>query len=383
MKLNKFTSQLVLETQLLLFILLFSMCSHGKAYYVENTGHPTLDSLKLHCVDTIVINIGDRIKPIPSSSQIVKFDSITGYAILDENRVTIFDIRKDSQIATISLEKCGLLNNYSGFSLLNNDSLFVYNYNEKKLFLTDMEGNVLQSQALPKEVVKDVAPEALSCTPAIHVGDRIIISGIPVSHSTSSKEQPISVAWDYVNDKIDKGASFCDEYTKGYFGGIYYNTIYQCNADNNTIVYSFPASNHIYRYDKKLSFVDSIYMGSRYTHEIASETKGIKDFLLDKDGRLDYYLKQDSYENILYNTKDSIYFRIACHPLESTESEKQRKPFSIIVMTHDGNLITETPILNKDMSLIPFNSHVYMNGLIIQIESDDENVIKFAHFKLN
>ncbi len=360
----------------------FCMCTSRSAYYVENKGKSATDSLKLQCVDTIALDIGNRIRPIPSSSQILEFDSLVKYAILDENTIHVFDILNDSIIKDIDMKKCGMLNNYSGFSFINNDSIFAYNYKDKVCFMTNTKGDVISSQAIPQKIIEKVSPEALSCSPALSFEGKVIVSGAPISHSTINIKDPISAAWDYKKHKLTTGANYPEEYSKAYFGGIYLNTIYQCKTDNELITYSFPISNYIYRYDKDLEFVDSLYMGSRYTHKITSEQGDILDFLSDKDKRLNYYLEQDSYGSIFYNEKQKLYYRIAEHPLATTGSKKLRKPFSIIVMDNEGHLITETSIINKDRSLITPNAHVYKDGIIIQIESKDENIIKFAYFSL-
>lgn len=358
------------------------MCSTKNVYFVENTGVAATDSIKILCVDTITINIGDRLVPIPSSSQIVEFGGMTNYAVMDENVLHVYDLSADSIIEHIDLKGCGKLNNYSGFAFLNLDTIFTYNYKNKTCFLVNTKGEIINSQILSKEIINKVSPEALSCTPPLSVGGRVYLSGKPISHSIVELGEPISLCWDYRNHKLIPGASFSDEYTKGYFGGIYFNTIYQCKSDENLITYSFPVSNYVYRFDDNLEFVDSLYMGSRYTHSILSENGDIMDFLSDKDARLRFFLEQDSYGQIFYNDKENLYYRIAEHPLVTSETEKLRKPFSIIVMDNKGNLITESPILNNDGHLITPNAHVYKNGIIIQIETEDENVIKFAYFKI-
>ncbi len=358
------------------------MCSTKNAYTVDNIGMAATDSIKLYCEDTITVNIGNRVRPIPSSSQIVEFDGSVKYVIMDENVLYVYDLSNGSAIENIDMKEGGKLDNYSGFAFLNTDTIFVYNYKNKTCILTDTKGKVLNSQSLSKELIETVSPEALSCTPALSIGERVYLSGKPISHSEIDKEEPISLYWDYRTHKLTTGASYSDEYSKGYFGGIYYNTIYQCKSDKNMITYSFPVSNHIYRYDENLEFVDSLYMGSRYTRSILSENGNIMDFLSDKDGRLKYFLEQDSYEQIFYNDKEKLYYRIAEHPLITSDSERLRKPFSIIVMDNNGNLITETPILNYDRRLITSNAHVYKNGIIIQLETEDENVIKFAYFRI-
>lgn len=369
---------------IMMFLLAFilCMCSTKNVYTVENTGVVAADSIKIHCVDTITINIGDRLVPIPSSFQIVESGGMANYVIMDENVLHVFDLSADSIIEHIDLKGCGKLNNYSGFAFLNLDTIFTYNYENKTCFLVNTKGEILNSQILSKELIEKVSPEALSCTPPLSAGGRIYLSGKPISHSIIDSGEPISLYWDYRNHKLTPGASYSDEYTKGYFGGIYFNTIYQCKSDDNLITYSFPVSNYVYRFDDNLEFVDSLYMGSRYTQSILSEKGNIMDFLSDKDARLRFFLEQDSYGQIFYNDKENLYYRIAEHPLVKSETEKLRKPFSIIVMDNDGKLMAETPILNYDRSLITPNAHVYKDGIIIQIESEDENVIKFAYFKI-
>lgn len=340
------------------------------------------DSTKILCVDTITINIGDRLDPIPSRSQIVESGGMANYVILDEHVLHVFDLSADSIIERIDLKECGSLTNYSGFTFLNSDTIFAYNYGNKTCYLVNTKGEILNSQIVPEELIKIVSPEALSCMPPLFVSGRIYLSGKPISHSTIDSNEPISLYWDYRNHEIVSGASYSDEYTKGYFGGIYFNTIHQCKSDDNLITYSFPVSNYVYRFDDNLEFVDSLYMGSRYTQSILSKNGNILEFLSDKDARLRFYIEQDSYGEIFYNNKENLYYRIAEHPLVTSDKEIMRKPFSIIVMDHKGNLITESPVLNNDEHLITLNSHVYKDGIIIQIETEDENVIKFAYFKI-
>lgn len=362
---------------------LFSQCSSKDAFIVENQGSPAMDSLAMQCVDTIELHIGERIRPIPSSSQIIENESETKYAILDENRIALFDLLDDSTLTEIDLKECSPLKNYSGFQILNNDSIFVYNYSKKICYLTNWNGKVLNSQAIPEKLTKMISPEALSCTPPLHPDGKIIISGTPISHSVTNGEDPISISWDYKSHEMTPFASYSDEYTKAYFGGIYFNTIYQCCDDSDLIAYSFPASNNIYRYNSNLEFLDSLYMGSRYTSQIVSQNGNVLDFLSDKDRRLEYFLNQSSYGQVFFNPTTKQYYRIAEQPLDELDSDKQRKPFSIIVMDKNGHLLTETPILNIDRTLINANSHIYKDGLIIQLESEDENIIKFVYYKMH
>ncbi len=351
-------------------------------HVVMNMGPFTSDSVKLCKYDTIFdIHIGERVDPRPLRSQLIDLKDNSIYYILDEQKLYSYDLKGDSLISTVDLKKCGTLNNYSGFIIHNDDSLFVYDYKKKELFLLN-DNHILKTFNLQNKGV-EVSPEALSETPIVVSGENVIMSGIPISGKNRlTVNDPISLSLNMKDGSVKYGAHMSDDYSKGYFGGVYYNTIYQCKDSQNRIVYSFPASNYIYRYNNNLELLDSLYMGSRYTRKIESTEVPTLKFLKNEEERLNYYAYQDSYANVIFDPLRDVYYRIAQHP--SMDKDKPfPKPFSIIAMDKNGKIISETSVLGKNEKYNTGNMHVCKEGLLIQEKQDDENIIRFHLFKLD
>lgn len=363
----------------------FSSCGEKQPYIVVNNGHFSTDSIELYRLDTVIsLSISDQIYPRPYRTQLYSDSCNTYYLLLNERTLYFFNLNDNSLCKTITFNNCGSLSNYSGFSFINPDSIFTYNYGTKELFLNDSTGIVIKKYDLKSENSDNiVSPEALNYSPIIISNQNAILSGTCLnSKSRLSKDDNISALVNLSNDNISYGAHYADVYSKGFFGGVYMNSIYHCKDNKNRIVYSFPASNYIYRYDSKLNYIDSLYMGSRYTDIISSSHEPTFMFMSDKKERINYYVHQHSYGEINYDKYRDIYYRIARHPLNNYDGQNMRKPFSIIAMKPDGTIISETPILTDYSELLTSNIHVTPLGLIIQKESKDENVLEFILYNI-
>lgn len=371
---KKISKLLVFAIFAFLLITVYS-CTNSSGYTVRNEGNCAEDSTKLIISDTIIsLHIGDVINPLSLRTQIAA-DTIITYMICDNNCIYSFNLEQDSLIGAVPLDKCGRINNYSGFSYMNRDSIFVYNYANSELFIITDNGDIVNRFSLAP-YIRDISPEALVTSPILIADNIVILSGIPLSpKSRMTKYDPISVAIDMTSGNIRLGGNFSDEYSKGYFGGVYYNAISHCIDSTNNLIYSFPASNYIYRFNSNLEFIDSLYMGSRYTKSIQSTEEPSIKLMKNKDERLKYYTSQDSYHRIMYDPYRNLYHRIAMH--KATSETGTPKPFSIISMTIDGRIINETPIFT-DQNLISSNAHVHPNGILIQKKSPDENLVNFT-----
>jgi hypothetical protein len=333
---------------------------------------------------SIVLNVGNSIKNTPKSSQIIYVDDKELYALLDEPKIYIFDLEQDSLLNTIDASVAGKLLNYSGFTYVNDDSIFAYNYGKSKtLSLINSAGQLLNSYPL-RVGEGQVSPETLTTSPIIIQNGHAILCGTPISSKSSlGKNDPIGVTIRLSDNKQTLGGAYSNEYEKGYFGGLYMNFINDCIDSDGRIIFSFPASNYIYRYDNQLQFIDSLYMGSRYINEITGLPGPSLNFLKNKDERLRYYLSQSSYSRIIYDRYNNLYYRIAHSPAKSEDEDNLVNPFSIIVMTTDGKLVTETPLLDDYQNIISSNAHITRHGLIMQKRNENDNIMEFVLFKLN
>lgn len=352
---------------------------------IENNGTYTSDSTKLLDENRLIsISIGDRVSPMPSSSQLLTINGEEMYSILDENKLYIYNIDADSLTQTIDLSSFGTLNNYSGFTIVNMDSIFVYNYNKKTLYLTDNTAQQLNSWDIadPDGYV-DV--EATSESPILYHYPYVVMSGSRIGHPDDKygKDFHISAVLDLSNNIVSYKWRYPDSYSKGNFGGLYMNKIYQTINEKGDIVLSFPISHEIIELQCNSDNERDIYLGSRYTKSIqSSDLNAIKEFW-DKNKRIKYYTEQHSYANILYDKYRDVYYRIVRHPLKDWNGGTFIKPISIITMSGKGELLSETAVISSSNDLIYHNIHISKKGLLIQKNTRDENKVVFKVFSLH
>lgn len=368
----------------LIIICALSSCSGKSDFVVRNSGQFSNDSTTLYLSDSIIdLTIGERVSPVPNSAQTIEAEDGERFLILDENTIYSFDLENDSLVASLKIKNCGGLNDFSGFTVLNQDSILIYNYARGALYLLNGQSKVLNEFPVNK-FRESVSPEALVSSPVLFTDGIVILSGVPISSkSRLGEDDNVSLSVNIADGTITPGARFSNEYSEGFFGGVYYNFINHCLDNDGRIVFSFPASNYIYRYNNKLEFIDSLYMGSRYTGEIECAPDPTILNMRDKDGRIQYFLSQDSYGSIKYDKYRNVYYRVAEHPLSGWTGGKFSKPFSLIAMKPDGEIISETPIISDKESLLRFSLFVTREGLIIPQTTNNENIIRFRLFKLH
>lgn len=321
---------------LLLFIGLMLFSCHRPVLHVRNTGMPAADSLMFYRQDSILtIRVGGSITASPYSSQVYDRNGQEEYIMLDRNTLYSFDLYSGGLLWQSKIEMCGDLNNYSGF-LYCPDSIFVYNYKQKMAYVLDSAMHPLKSWDIMKPCVAKypLDPETLVGSPMLYVDGRLVLSGteMRVASDATAENKPLSCLIECQSDSIVYGMGYPEQYLRGNFGGVYFNSIYHTLGADGEIVYSFPADHFLHIARHSFSDTCRVYMGSRYAVDIASSSLTEMDVFKDKNKRIAYYVSQPSYANILY-----------------------------------VNLM---------------NIHVSREGLLIQKENKDENIIEFVVYKL-
>lgn len=372
---------------LLMAILMLVACGRKQFIQVKNEGCVATDSVLLcRHASTIKIQIGERLMPKPLASQFIENDSANAYyVILDENTLHWFDLSTGGLLKSKEIEGCGNLDNYSGF-LCMKDTTFIYNYKQKVVYMLDSFFKIQKTwNVINGDMAKcSLDPEALTDSPILYSHGRIMLSGTKLGQQKDeiTDNSPISCSISISDDEMICGGNYPDQYLKGNFGGVYFNSIYHTLDDGNNYLYSFPTDHYVYSYLSDFSAFRKSYMGSRYSPVINSSNHSPFDLFKDKELRIKYFLSQHSYSNILYDKYRKLYYRIAGHPLNNWESGPFPKPFSIIVMNTEGHLISETPMQKDYKDLNLHNMHVTKDGLLIQKNTSDENIIEFVKFKM-
>lgn len=132
--------------------IVLTACSGSGGAIVVNDGIAATDSVSLQRIDTLTLNIGSRIRPIPTCSQLLDDSVSPKYIILDEQKLNIFDLDADSLIEVVDVHECGSLQNYSGFYCAPDGKKYLYNYGSKIFFELDTAGVVSKTHQIPDNI---------------------------------------------------------------------------------------------------------------------------------------------------------------------------------------------------------------------------------------
>ena len=376
---------------LLGFLLIVSFSCTNKTYVNVNSKYNNQTDTTIISPSSFIektINVGDHITNNPLSSQIINFNNCTNLVLLDENKIYQFNWDTGMPTDTIVLKDMGNLNNYSGFNYCSEDSLILYNYSQRTIYISNAEGRIISKLDLNSQIKGKIDIEAINGTRPEIVGDKLILSGgkFGDTHDEKMKSHIVSVLCQFKPKmSISPLIEYPQIYKEGYWGGVYMNSIYHAIDNNGFVYYSFPIDHNVYRYDLKTGKTTSFYMGSRYTSEIKSCSDDFYEHFLDKDKRIDYYVKQHSYSYILYDKFRNVIIRIAEHPLHNYSGNSMfSKPFSVIIADVSGNILSESTIFTdcKDINLT--NMHIVGEGLAINVkDKKNENLIKYRCYNIN
>lgn len=373
---------------LLLFYTLFFVCSCSKSIVSninpkQNTASKTV-IIEENNFFTDTIYVGDIITNRPLTSQIIEVEGKEKYVLLDQNKLYQFDWKTGVLEDSIDLNKCGSIDNYSGFNYKNKDSIYVYNYNERTLFLANYQGKILNKKEILKEE-KKADYEALNKTRIIGSQNYVIMSGGKlgdISDMNDSK-RVVSQKVEFSNRTPEDVMSYPNIYNNGFWGGVYMNDVSHTLAEDNNVVYSFPIDHYVRIYNLQTLKKDSIYMGSKYIDAIKSNSDNPIDLFTDKEARIIYYINEHSYGNILYDKYRNLVVRFALHPLgDAYDGDKFNKPLSIITYDFKNKELTESAIFKDYANLNMSNTHVCRDGIAIAtFDNKDETKIIFRIFK--
>lgn len=333
------------------------------------------------------IYVGEKISNDPLSSQLVKMDQTEKYMMLDESKIYIFDWDSGVLEDSISLEEYGPLTNYSGFTYISNDSILVYNYNKRTLFMVNNQGHCHNHWRIPepKDFEKAISSvEAINASRIQFNGSNILLSGSTFGGLSQAKGMniPYAETLDLGNAEIMAKAFYPATYTDKNWGIQYLNMVFSATDDCNNFIFSLPIMDKLFRYDKSFSKCDTLISTSRYDKGIASCDYSIDELDEDITKEISYYISQTTYGSVYFDFNKNLYYRFADHPIINWDKKSNFvKPISILVIDKDGNLINESGII-RNVKLLSGNTHVSKDGIAIALDSQDEDVIQFAVFKV-
>ncbi len=340
------------------------------------------DSTLLKVTDTLSLNIGNELNPIPYVSQLYISDSTEVYIAKDEQQLYFYNLFADSLLHKVNLNKCPNLKAFSGFKYLRDNTL-IYCYLTQEILLLDEKFEIVWRTTINEGNNSLIHMEALSGSPLLFSQEHIILSGTPKSNPYKyNGAYPVSISYSLKDKTAIAGGERPEFYQKKSVGGNYMWRVFHTLNSEENIVYSFPLSPYIEIYSNKLIKSKEFYMGSRYSNLPLEMSSSLIETLTDSKEKT-YYLNLDTYGPIIFDQFRNVYYRIATHPKANyREGEMTLKPFSIIVMDCKGIILSETPIFFHNNTMFYDKIYISSRGLLMQIKSDNENEMKFLVFTL-
>lgn len=219
-------------------------------------------------------------------------------------------------------------------------------------------------------------------------GDKLILSGMFFGEmkGENSKNRPVLITYNLTTGGVDYSDSYPSIYHKGNWGGgfMYRFPYYTVNPIGD-VVLSFAADPEI-RVHKigDPSHSTTYYAGIGGNEPpIPPIENRIDSKYLDEKKSISHYVRNLSYSSIHYDKWKKCYYRVTNLPQEQEidlNAPIIRKPLALIVLDEDFQIICRK--LLPGYPYLINQCFVSPDGFHIQVESDNDDIMRFKTFKL-
>lgn len=312
-----------------------------------------------------------------------------------DNSICFFDYNQGilNRKMRLDLEGSNGVGLVQGYYYVNEDSLFVYNYNTLFVCLLNSHLDVIwkkQLNIIEKLQSMDFIPSfpyLQTNSPMKYVGHKLVFGGFGTAETTAenSTNRPVTTIYDFQADSVKFANNYPEQYQKYNWGGGFYRMPYfDVNEELEEMIVSFPHDHYLYVYSLQNNTQSKYYAGSNLIKEIKAydEKKELRTNN-NEDRVRDWAFSIPTYRSLLYDKYRNLYYRFACLP----RTEKLRKfvsgtqPVIVIVLDKDFNYLGEG-MLPDDIDIRYTNSFVTKDGLNIQVVNDNEDLMTFYQFKI-
>ncbi|MDJ1505773.1 DUF4221 family protein [Xanthocytophaga agilis] len=363
------------------------------------------------------VNVTDSVTLTIAQSRIWKLDSLTVPEAIDyyqvfhshisgkkyltflnrENRmIYYYDLAGGNLIKVLSLEQFGFKkgDRIQGYSILNEDSVFVYDYKSSTLSLISILKGKLMSRDMVDKVnlgQQSVWPSPFTNRPILwdKTKSELYLAGNFSNEGGmfgSDKVRNNIVRFNYQSGTVDRLVHYPTFYWGGNWGGggglrqIFYDQ----NSEKSLLIISFMADPFLTAYNTQNGQIEKHYAASRYIPHIKSmDYSPIYYEFLDKLTKIEYYFKTPCYTSVIFDPYRHVYYRfaeLAAKQFDRSQPLYSHKQKSIIILNRHFDKIGEIllPQSNYDAN----NFFVDRDGLYLLKKLETDNHLVFQRFEL-
>ncbi len=242
------------------------------------------------------------------------------------------------------LEKSILDMNHADWLVVNEDSIFAYSLENKKVYLFNLEDKLIDSFPISHQNIKEdyVCYSSSIGSIMAHSGNNLVV---PATDFTIYDSR-------YSKEKILNSTSYSNPYDKFAICGD--DIFFSSEEDHKIYKYNITTKQYS-QFNAKSNYIDNI--------EILPDSCAFN-----RTATIDYSIREARYLDIYYDKYSNRYYRIAKHKTEIPESkglykaEKPKSNFSFMIFDSELNLLDEI-IFDEQV-----NGHILptINGLVLQ-----------------
>lgn len=311
-----------------------------------------------------------------------------------DNSIVLYDYATGENMRKIKFEREGAngINSVTSYLIINEDSIYLYDRTTHLLSLANDRSIVKDKKRI--NIVRCLkgdsifAPSELfprTNSPILKIGDELLLSGTLFYEfeGENDSNRPVMAFYNLQKNTIRYSDSYPSMYHSGNWGGSFtYRFPYYTLSPNNELVISFAADHNI-----RVHHVDSLqyhefYAGTKEDIVIEPVEKSLDFEHFSPEADRDHYVHSLNYGCIHYDSYREVYYRLAGHPDSSIDPKEGvlRKPMSVTILDKNFQIVGET-MLPQELYLLN-QCFVGPDGFHIQVESEDDDIMRFKTFEL-
>ena len=366
-------------------------CSYKKNDRVHRTEDYSLIVKADKCfnLDSETVQTTEYLQLFKSGEEII-FSFVNEY----DNSIVLYDYATGENMRKIKFEREGAngINSVTSYLIINEDSIYLYDRTTHLLSLANDRSIVKDKQRI--NIVRCLkgdsifAPSELfprTNSPILKIGDELLLSGTLFYEfeGENDSNRPVMAFYNLQKNTIRYSDSYPSMYHSGNWGGSFtYRFPYYTLSPNNELVISFAADHNI-----RVHHVDSLqyhefYAGTKEDIVIEPVEKSLDFEHFSPEADRDHYVHSLNYGCIHYDSYREVYYRLAGHPDSSIDPKEGvlRKPMSVTILDKNFQIVGET-MLPQELYLLN-QCFVGPDGFHIQVESEDDDIMRFKTFEL-
>lgn len=313
-----------------------------------------------------------------------------------DNSIVFYDYKSRKYLSRIAYYKEGGdgIGEVFSYYYHNADSIYHYHYNLHIIFRTNSMGRVMEKHLL--HIIPDPSPDSLFLAPTLfprtnspirQLDNLLLVPGLLMAEveGENGENRPVMTYLNLLTREITHSDSYPLMYHNDNWGGdLTWRMPYYTLSPDKELVLSFPADHNIRVHKLYEENYKEYYAGTGDTHAIPPLEYGVVNFKpIDPKALRRHYVENLSYGAILYDKYRKVYYRIAKLPDSSIDIHKRplRKPIEVIVLNDKFEIIGKSPLKNDRYWIN--QSFVGEEGLHIQVQSDNEDELRFKTFILD